>query len=66
MPCPHCNANKTVIKMDNDGHRFEVPVELEARFNELFEFYIQQEWLSEAYYDAEAAFCNEFEQYMIG
>lgn len=56
----------TVIKRDNDGHRFKIPAEMEAEFDQLFNNYIEQEQGSEEYWDAEDAFNNKFEEYMVG
>lgn len=56
----------TVIKRDNDGHKFKIPTELEAEFDLLFNHYIEQEQGTEEYWDAEAEFNNKFQEYMIG
>lgn len=56
----------TVFRKDNDGHKFVVPANLADRFDELFNHYCEQKYGTEAYWDAEAAFNNEFEEYMVG
>ena len=56
----------TVIKRDNDGHRFKIPVEMAAEFDRLFNHYTEQDEGSDEYYDTEEAFNNKFEEYMIG
>ena len=56
----------TVIKRDNDGHRYKIPAEMAAEFDLLFNHYIEQEEYSDEYFDAESAFINAFGNYMIG
>lgn len=56
----------TVIKRDNDGHKFKIPAKLEAEFDRLFNHYIEQDQGTDAYWDAEADFNNKFEEYMVG
>ena len=56
----------TVIKCDNDGHKFKIPANLAAEFDLLFNHYIEQKQGTQAYWDAEADFNNKFEKYMVG
>lgn len=56
----------TVTKRDNDGHRFEIPAELESEFDRLFNHYCDQKRGTDEYWDAEAEFNNQFEDYMVG
>ena len=55
----------TVFRKDNEGHKFVVPAILADRFDELFEQYCSQEYGTESYWNAEAQFNNEFEEYMV-
>ena len=56
----------TVIKRDNDGHRFKIPVEMASEFDLLFNRYTEQDEGSDEYYDAEAMFDDKFAEYMVG
>ena len=56
----------TVIKRDNDGHKFKIPATLSAEFDLLFNHYIEQKRGTQSYWDAEADFNNKFEEYMVG
>ena len=56
----------TVIKRDNDGHKFKIPAEMEAEFDLFFEHYIEQDYDSDEYWVAEAMFNNKFAEYMVG
>lgn len=53
-------------RKDNDGHRFNVPENLLERFDDLLNRYTRAARFSDEYYDLEAEFCNEFEEYMVG
>jgi hypothetical protein len=57
---------KTVIKLDNDGHKFKIPVEMAVEFDQMFDHYIEQKRGTAAYWDAEADFNNKFEKYLVG
>ncbi len=56
----------TYNRKDNDGHKFNVPEESLERFDSLLTAYTNSKCFSEEYYNLEAQFCNEFEEYMIG
>lgn len=53
-------------RKDNDGHKFNVPADQLDQFDSLFEQYCKAKRFTDEYYDLEAQFCNEFEQYMVG
>lgn len=53
-------------RKDDDGHKFLVPQDYLARFDELLERYRKTKRFTDEYYDAEAEFCNEFERFMVG
>lgn len=53
-------------RKDNDGHKFNVPDELLDEFDAAFDRYSKAKRFSDEYYDAEADFCNRFEEYMMG
>jgi hypothetical protein len=53
-------------RKDNDGHRFLIPEQLLNQFDVLLDEYTRAEKFSDRYYDLEAEFCKQFEQYMIG
>ena len=56
----------TVIKFDNDGHKFKIPAEKVVEFDQMYNHYIEQKKGTEAYWDAEADFNNNFEKYLVG
>jgi hypothetical protein len=58
-------ANKYNRK-DNDGHKFDVPVELLEFFDESLEEYSRCKRFSEEYYKVERRFNYNFGMYMVG
>ena len=56
----------TTYRKDNDGHRYEIPDELAAKFDCLFTACYSAKYGTDAYWDAEVEFNNEFEQFMVG
>ena len=54
----------TVDVYDDDGHRYDIPKESVARFNELVEFANKQTERSDEWYDAHADIANEFGPFM--
>lgn len=55
-----------VTKKDGDGHKYKIPENLEARFDELLEKTFSVKFGSAEYRDACAAFSNEFFDFMVG
>lgn len=53
-------------RKDNDGHKFNVPQELLAEFDDLLDRYINAKFMSEEKFELEAEFCNKFQDYMVG
>lgn len=53
-------------RKNSDGHKYNVPNELLGGFDALFDRYCKAKRFTDEYYDAEADFCNQFEQYMVG
>ena len=53
-------------RKDDDGHKFLVPEDLLSRFDELLDKLLSTKRFTQEYYDLEADFCNEFQQYMVG
>lgn len=53
-------------RKDNDGHKFDVPDNLLALFDDLLDRYSRAKRFTDEYYDLESQFCNAFERYMVG
>lgn len=60
------DTDTTYNREDNDQHKFNVPEELLERFDSLLSAYTNAKRFTEEYYELEAQFCNEFEEYMVG
>lgn len=57
---------KTVLRQDNDCHWYKIPADMASEFDSMLAHYENQEMFTDAYYDAEAEFCNKFSEYMTG
>lgn len=53
-------------RKDNDGHKYDVPVELLEFFDVMLEETTKVKFLSEGYYKAVNRFNYNFQVYMIG
>ena len=53
-------------RRDNDCHKYLIPEDLLARFDELLEKLESVRRPSAEYYDLDAQFGNEFQKYMVG
>lgn len=53
-------------RKDNDEHKYNVPNDLLDEFDTLFDRYCKAKRFTDEYYDAEADFSKQFEQYMVG
>lgn len=55
-----------MLKRDNDGHRYNVPMPLESRFDELLDAINDSKFGSDEWYDANDLLDDEFGKYMTG
>jgi hypothetical protein len=60
------NQNQTVIKTDNDGHRYLVPINRAEEFDNLMQDIYDAKFMSDAWYDANDALDFYFGEFMVG
>ena len=55
-----------MIKRDNDGHRYDIPEDQEARFDEIMVFINDAEFGSDEWYNMNDLLDCVFGEYMVG